>query len=540
MSSGNSRPRVHSRRSTAWPPKVDRSNGPGPTVAGGMLYVTSGYAVPGAWDTRQRPARLQPGVSHGQACDLPGGSGPRLRHHHRSCFRTARNADRRMAALRRRRRQHEVLAARSDQPRQRQPAAGRLAMELARQRDRQGQRRSAARRVPGHAAHGQRRALHGHIARRVRRDRPGDRQDALAVRPGELEGAAGRRTSASRIAASAYWTDGTSERILSGTHDAYLISIDAKTGKPDPAFGDNGRVDVIAGLSRYAERDRGTTPSTRRRSSSGTSSSPARTSDDVPPNKEAPRGDVSGYDVRTGKRCGRSARFRSRASSATTPGKTASAEYTGNTNVWSMMTRRRRARLRLPAVRHADQRLLRRPSPRRQPVRREPRLPRRDDRQARLALPGRAPRPVGLRLPRRADPRRHHRRRQAHQGRRAGQQAGVRLRLRSRDRHAGLADRRAAGAAVDGAGREDRRRRSRFRPSRRRSSGRASSRATSSTSRRSCKAQALEMLKRFDRGPLFTPPTERGAVQLPGQRRRRELGRRGVRSETPACCTCRR
>ena len=50
--------------------------------------------------------------------------------------------------------------------------------------------------------------------------------------------------------------------------------------------------------------------------------------------------------------------------------------------------RRRRARLRLPAVRHADQRLLRRPSPRQQPVRREPRLPRRHDRQARLALPG--------------------------------------------------------------------------------------------------------------------------------------------------------
>ena len=30
------------------------------------------------------------------------------------------------------------------------------------------------------------------------------------------------------------------------------------------------------------------------------------------------------------------------------------------------------------------------------------------------------------------------------------------------------------------------------------------------------KARALEMLKPYDRGPLFTPPSERGRVQLPG------------------------
>ena len=43
----------------------------------------------------------------------------------------------------------------------------------------------------------------------------------------------------------AYWTDGTKRRIISGTHDAHLISIDAESGKPDPAFGDNGKADVI-------------------------------------------------------------------------------------------------------------------------------------------------------------------------------------------------------------------------------------------------------------------------------------------------------
>ena len=54
-----------------------------------------------------------------------------------------------------------------------------------------------------------------------------------------------------------------------------------------------------------------------------------------------------------------------------------------------------------------------------------------------------------------ADPRRHHRRRQADQGGRAGHQAGLHLRVRSRDRHAGVADRGAAGAAVRRARRAD-------------------------------------------------------------------------------------
>ena len=41
-----------------------------------------------------------------------------------------------------------------------------------------------------------------------------------------------------------YWTDGKAERLLVGTGDAYLISIDARTGKPDPAFGTDGKVDL--------------------------------------------------------------------------------------------------------------------------------------------------------------------------------------------------------------------------------------------------------------------------------------------------------
>ena len=48
----------------------------------------------------------------------------------------------------------------------------------------------------------------------------------------------------------AYWTDGSDERIFWGTGDGYLIGVDARTGRPVPGFGKNGRVDLMEGLPR--------------------------------------------------------------------------------------------------------------------------------------------------------------------------------------------------------------------------------------------------------------------------------------------------
>ena len=45
-----------------------------------------------------------------------------------------------------------------------------------------------------------------------------------------------------------YWTDGEAERILVATLGKQLVSIDAATGKPDPAFGNNGMVDLTGDL----------------------------------------------------------------------------------------------------------------------------------------------------------------------------------------------------------------------------------------------------------------------------------------------------
>ena len=134
----------------------------------------------------------------------------------------------------------------------------------------------------------------------------------------------------------AYWTDGRAERIISGTHDAHLVSIDAKTGKPDPNFGVNGLVDAIEGLD-FAERLK----------NYAINSAPVIVKDvviaganisDGPQAREFPRGDVSGYDVRTGKRLWT---FRS----VPSPGQFGSETwhndswaFTGNTNVWSLMS----------------------------------------------------------------------------------------------------------------------------------------------------------------------------------------------------------
>ena len=54
----------------------------------------------------------------------------------------------------------------------------------------------------------------------------------------------------------AYWTDGKEERIYWGTSDGYLIAVDAKTGRPCDDFGKNGRVDLMEGLPRAKRGER--------------------------------------------------------------------------------------------------------------------------------------------------------------------------------------------------------------------------------------------------------------------------------------------
>ena len=96
----------------------------------------------------------------------------------------------------------------------------------------------------------------------------------------------------------AWWSDGEEARLLYAGGRTWLVSIDAKTGKPDPAFGRNGRVDLTRGLGRTIDM-----------SQYAVSSAPLVAGDTVvvgsaitegTGRKEAPPGHVRGYDVRTG------------------------------------------------------------------------------------------------------------------------------------------------------------------------------------------------------------------------------------------------
>jgi quinoprotein glucose dehydrogenase len=95
----------------------------------------------------------------------------------------------------------------------------------------------------------------------------------------------------------AYWTDGTAARLLFGTLDGRLFSIDARTGKPDPEFGDAGAVDLRAGVAdRFPDLSYGmTSPPVVYKNFVICGS---RTPDGEP---RGPSGDVRAFHIRTGK-----------------------------------------------------------------------------------------------------------------------------------------------------------------------------------------------------------------------------------------------
>lgn len=94
-----------------------------------------------------------------------------------------------------------------------------------------------------------------------------------------------------------YWTDGKKRRILHGTQAGRLYSIDALTGKPDPAFGSNGSIDLRIGVAeKFPERSYGvTSPPVIFKNLVITG---AWVSDGDP---QGPSGDVRAFDIGTGK-----------------------------------------------------------------------------------------------------------------------------------------------------------------------------------------------------------------------------------------------
>ncbi|MEQ1897141.1 MAG: hypothetical protein ABL971_07125 [Vicinamibacterales bacterium] len=99
----------------------------------------------------------------------------------------------------------------------------------------------------------------------------------------------------------AWWSDGKgTDRVLVATTDAYIYSLDAKTGRPDPAFGTNGRIDATEGV-RNAKRSVNFTA--RKPVVAGDVIVAGNALQDPPAGRESafPPGIVRAWDVRTGK-----------------------------------------------------------------------------------------------------------------------------------------------------------------------------------------------------------------------------------------------
>jgi quinoprotein glucose dehydrogenase len=143
-----------------------------------------------------------------------------------------------------------------------------------------------------------------------------------------------------------YWSDGDDRRILSGTHDGYLIALNADTGELIDSFGESGLVDLMTSVPRVSRDDTLILPGGEKFHISV--DSPPTISNGVvvvgcsmsdrPPNKEWPPGYVQAFDVRTGEQkwvfetVPRSEEF------AVKTWENESWKYMGNTNVWSMMS----------------------------------------------------------------------------------------------------------------------------------------------------------------------------------------------------------
>ena len=134
----------------------------------------------------------------------------------------------------------------------------------------------------------------------------------------------------------AYWRNGDDERIVMLTAFAQMIALDAKTGKPVPTFGKDGRVDLAEGLRRPVDRDyyTMTSPPVIVRGVIVVGSSVM----DWWGHRPSPPGDVAASMSRPGVCSGPSTRWRRARSPAPKPGRRSSWKETGNTNVWAPMS----------------------------------------------------------------------------------------------------------------------------------------------------------------------------------------------------------
>jgi len=139
-----------------------------------------------------------------------------------------------------------------------------------------------------------------------------------------------------------YWSDGKEERILYVTPGYRLIALDAKTGAPVPTFGKGGMVDLKLDDDQTIEPDLTT-------GEIGFQGAPVVARDTVivgaafregmtPKSMRNNKGYVRGFDVRTGKRLWIFHTIPLKNEVGYDTWENGSAEYTGNTGVWTQIS----------------------------------------------------------------------------------------------------------------------------------------------------------------------------------------------------------
>jgi quinoprotein glucose dehydrogenase len=165
----------------------------------------------------------------------------------------------------------------------------------------------------------------------------GEQRWVYSLNEGPRGGAAPRQLSGRGLA---YWTDGKVERILYVTPGYRLVALDAATGRPVSAFGENGMVDLKQQMDQSIDPLSGEI---------GLHSTPivardvvivgaAHRSGGVPTGKSNVKGYVRGFDVRTGKRLWIFKTIPSPGEFGSDTWLNDSWSYTGNTGAWSQIS----------------------------------------------------------------------------------------------------------------------------------------------------------------------------------------------------------
>ena len=133
-----------------------------------------------------------------------------------------------------------------------------------------------------------------------------------------------------------YWSDGDAQRIIVLTNDSWMWSIDADTGLPDPAFGEDGKVDLAQGLGREINRRAYSMVSTAL--IHGDLAVVGSVVNDVPNYQLAPPGHVRAFDVRTGEQRWIFRTIPQPGEFGNETWENGAWQTVGNTNVWTQMS----------------------------------------------------------------------------------------------------------------------------------------------------------------------------------------------------------